>query len=59
MEQVNTLRVVLVAGAALATVVAAIVGQWTVVAVLATGIVGHAVLWAYLRRSDERSGDRS
>ena len=55
MESVNTMRAVLVAGAVLAAIVAAIVGQWTVVLVLLAAIVAHGLMWVYLHRLHSRS----
>jgi uncharacterized membrane protein YhhN len=48
------LRAVLVAGAVIAALFAATAGQWLVVAILAVGVVGHALLWMYLYRSREQ-----
>jgi hypothetical protein len=50
MDAVNSLRAVLVAGAALAAVVAAVAGMWLTVAILAVGLVGHGLLWVRLHR---------
>jgi hypothetical protein len=50
METINTLRVLLVAGAVLAAVVAAAYGQWVAVVLLVAGIAGHMALWVHLHR---------
>lgn len=50
MESVNTLRILLVAGAALAGIGALAVGQWVAGAVLLLAVVPHAWLSWHLRR---------
>ncbi|CAN5696357.1 MAG: hypothetical protein M3493_02610 [Actinomycetota bacterium] len=52
MESVNTMRAVLVAGAVLAAVVAAIFQLWPVVAIMLAAIVAHGLMWVYLHRLD-------
>jgi len=46
----NGVRTALVAGAALAAVVAAILGHWAVTLVLALAIAVHGLGWLYLYR---------
>ncbi len=50
METINMLRGLLVAGAVLAVVVAAVLGQWAAAAILTAGIGAHAALWVRLHR---------
>jgi hypothetical protein len=50
MEQVNALRAILVAGAVIAAILAALAGVWPATIVLSVAIVGHALLWRHLRR---------
>ena len=52
MQSVNTMRAVLVAGAVLAAVVAAILGLWPVVAIMLAAVVAHGLMWVYLHRLD-------
>jgi hypothetical protein len=52
MQSVNTMRAVLVAGAVLAAVVAAIFGLWSVVGIMVTAVVAHGLMWVYLHRLD-------
>ncbi len=52
MQSVNTLRAVLVAGAVLAAVVAAIFGLWSVVGIMVAAVVAHGLMWVYLHRLD-------
>ncbi len=54
----NTLRGILVGGAALAVIVGAIYQLWVVVIVLGIGIVAHGLLWWYLYRQQRRDADR-
>lgn len=51
MSTLNTMRALLVGGAAFAAVVALVFGLWSVAAILGVGIAAHAALWVYLRRS--------
>lgn len=53
----NSLRIVLVGATALAAVLAALYGLWTVAAVLAVGVVAHGLLWMYLARQRRRDVD--
>lgn len=46
----NGVRTALVIGAAMAAIVAAILGQWIVTAVLLLGVAGHGLGWLYLYR---------
>jgi hypothetical protein len=50
MDSINTLRAILVAGAAVAAVIAAFEGVWLATAVLAIGVAGHLLFWVYLHR---------
>lgn len=50
MGPLNTVRAVLVAGAALAAIVLAVDGQWVPFAILTTGIAAHGALWLWLWR---------
>ncbi|MGH8887031.1 MAG: hypothetical protein ACRDYX_18040 [Egibacteraceae bacterium] len=50
MESVNTLRILLVSGAALAGVGALAVGQWVAGTVLLIAVIPHAWLSWHLRR---------
>lgn len=45
------LRGLLVAGAALAVVVAVVQGQWAAAAILTVGILAHGGLWVWLHRN--------
>jgi hypothetical protein len=51
MASLNAMRGILVAGAVVATLVAAASGMWAVVAILGVGLVGHALLWVHLHRA--------
>lgn len=50
MDTINTLRGLLVAGAAVAAAVAAAYQQWAAVVILLAGIAAHAALWVRLHR---------
>jgi membrane protein implicated in regulation of membrane protease activity len=50
MAQVNALRAILVAGAVIAAILTAVAGVWSATVVLLVAVVGHALLWRYLRR---------
>lgn len=50
----NSLRIVLVGATAIAAVVAALYGMWTVAAVLSVGVFAHGLLWAYLYQQRTR-----
>lgn len=50
MATLNMLRGLLVAGAALAVVIAAVLGQWAAALILTAGIVAHGALWVRLHR---------
>lgn len=50
MEQINTLRAVLVGGAVLAAVTAAAYGWWSAALILTVGILAHGLLWLHLHR---------
>lgn len=50
METLNTLRGLLVAGAALAVVIALVQGQWAAALILIAGIGAHGALWVRLHR---------
>ena len=54
MATINMLRGVLVAGAALAAVIAAVYGQWVAAFVLFVAVVAHGVLWLHLHRTRAR-----
>jgi Flp pilus assembly protein TadB len=56
MESVNTLRILLVAGAALAGVGALVVHQWVAGTVLLVAVIPHAWLSWYLHRQRRTSG---
>lgn len=51
----NGVRTALVIGAALAAIVAAAMGQWTVTLVLAVAITIHGLGWLYLYRQHEEA----
>jgi hypothetical protein len=51
MQQVNAMRAVLVAGAVIAALLTAALGQWSAAVLLAIGVAGHALLWRHLRRN--------
>ena len=53
-DSLNTLRAILVGGAAIAVIAAAIYGLWVVVIVLGIGIIAHGLLWWYLLRQQRR-----
>lgn len=53
----NSLRIVLVGATAIAAVVAAVYGMWTVAGVLSVGVVAHALLWLYLAQQRRREVD--
>lgn len=59
MDALNTLRAILVACAAVATVLLAVRGQWFPVAVMSAGILAHAALWIHLRAERRRDADRA
>ena len=48
MSTLNNARIVLVASAVCAALLAAFAGRWSVVAVLTVGVAMHALLWVYL-----------
>lgn len=48
MESINALRAVLVGGAVLAAILAAVYGYWITAGILVAGIVAHGVLWLHL-----------
>lgn len=50
----NGVRTALVIGAALAALVAAILGYWTVTVVLAVAIAIHGLGWLYLYRRHQQ-----
>lgn len=50
MSSINTMRGLLVAGAAFAAVVAAFFGLWSVVFLFAVGVAAHGALTVHLRR---------
>lgn len=50
METINMLRGLLVAGAALAAVIALVLGQWVAAVILIAAIGAHAALWVRLHR---------
>ena len=45
------MRAVLVAGAVIAALLTAALGQWSAAVLLAIGVAGHALLWRHLRRN--------
>ncbi len=51
----NGVRTALVIGAAIAALVAAAMGEWTVTAVLGAAIAAHGAGWLYLYRQHEDS----
>lgn len=53
----NTLRIVLVGLTAIAAIVSAVFGMWTVAAWLTVGVVAHGLLWMHLLRQREREHD--
>lgn len=57
MPTINTLRGLLVAGAGLAAVIAAALGQWLAATILLVGIAFHAALWVQLYRNREPTTD--
>lgn len=50
MATLNMLRGLLVAGAALAAVIAAVLGQWAAALILTAAIIAHGALWVRLHR---------
>lgn len=58
MAPVNTLRMILVAGAVVAAVAALVFKAWLAAGLLAVGIVGHALLWVHLHRTGGADRDR-
>lgn len=58
MDQVNAMRAVLVAGAALAALICAAFGIWSAAILLLAGVGAHALLWRHLRRTTTPPGDR-
>ena len=58
MEQVNALRAILVAGAVIAAILTAFAGFWSATALLAVGVLGHALLWRHLRRASNPTSSR-
>jgi hypothetical protein len=57
MPEINTMRAILVAGAVLAVVVAAVVQQWAPVGILTVGIGAHALMWRHLHREAAARAD--
>lgn len=55
MDAINTLRALLVAGAVLAAIVAAVAGRWETVGILAIALVAHGLMWRHQYRVRERS----
>lgn len=53
------LRGLLVAGAALAVLVALVQGQWAAALILTAGILAHAALWVRLHRDKTAAGPTS
>jgi hypothetical protein len=53
----NGVRTVLVVGAAITALIAAVLGQWVVTLVLAVGIAAHGLLWGYLWRRRDRENE--
>lgn len=51
MSSINTLRGLLVAGAAFAALLAALFGLWSVVVILGVAIAAHGAMWVYLYRT--------
>ena len=58
MATINMLRGLLVAGAALAVVIALAYGQWAAAGILTVGILAHAALWVRLHRERTAAGDQ-
>ena len=50
MATLNMLRGLLVAGAAVAAVIALVLGQWAAALILTAGIIAHGALWVRLHR---------
>ena len=50
METLNMLRGLLVAGAALAVVIALVLGQWAAALIVTAAIGAHVALWVQLHR---------
>jgi hypothetical protein len=48
---INTLRGILVGGAGLAAVVAAILGLWLTFVIMAVAIAAHGAYWVHLHRT--------
>ncbi|MGI8575412.1 MAG: hypothetical protein ACR2MA_08730 [Egibacteraceae bacterium] len=57
MSSINTMRAILVAGAAFAALLAALYGEWLAVGVLGVGLVAHGLMWWYLYRLGVDSPD--
>jgi hypothetical protein len=57
MQQVNALRAILVAGAVIAALLTALAGFWSATAVLAVGVISHALLWRHLRRTSSTTSE--
>lgn len=58
MPTINMLRGLLVAGAALAAIIAAALGQWVATLILVIGIAFHGALWVQLHRGSARRSAR-
>lgn len=58
-NSLNTARIILVALAAFAAVVAALLGLWVVAGVLMVGVVAHGAMWVYLYVSAQREAAES
>jgi hypothetical protein len=57
MQQINALRAILVAGAVIAALLTALAGFWSATAVLAVGVISHALLWRHLRRTSSTTSE--
>lgn len=58
MATINMFRGLLVAGAALAVVIAVAYGQWAAAGILTVGILAHVALWVKLHREREAASDQ-
>ena len=58
MATINMFRGLLVAGAALAVIIALAYGQWAAAGILTLGILAHIALWVRIHRERSASGDQ-
>lgn len=59
MATINMFRGLLVAGAALAVVIAVAYGQWAAAGILTLGILAHVALWVKLHRDRAAAGNQA